>query len=345
MGDEHILSQDELDALLGGDGAGTGSSVDGHTLGETFRLVLQAASDALGNLCGADLFMEIEGTPDLGGQLPTDEVSYLVTYQLTGGMDGELSIVLGETVTQAMVACLNEEPVAGREQVAEVLAEAMNVVGSSFSETLSSIVSSEVTVRVQAVRWIEPHSELNVLTEADPVLFEVAVDFGDLERSIGYLIVPEVVAESCLGLLTQAAGIETESMVGQAEPRRLEPLASAPKGYSAPTPSPRASSVRPADFAPLGGAKATGGGGNLDLLLDVPLRLTVELGRTEMQIREILGLSKGQVIELDKLAGEPVDVFVNNKLIAKGEVVVMDEHFGVKITNIISRMERMQNVQ
>ena len=81
------------------------------------------------------------------------------------------------------------------------------------------------------------------------------------------------------------------------------------------------------------------------MLLDVPLNITVELGRAEMEIREILSLTKGQVIELDKLAGEPVDVFVNGKLVAKGEVVVMDENFGVKISSIVSRQERMQNLR
>lgn len=84
---------------------------------------------------------------------------------------------------------------------------------------------------------------------------------------------------------------------------------------------------------------------NLDLLLDIPLRVTVELGRTKKLIKEILELSQGSIIELDKLAGEPVDILVNNKLIATGEVVVIDENFGVRVTDIISQRDRIIKLQ
>jgi flagellar motor switch protein FliN/FliY len=80
---------------------------------------------------------------------------------------------------------------------------------------------------------------------------------------------------------------------------------------------------------------------NLDLLYDIPLEITVELGRTELQIRKILELGPGAVIQLDKLAGEPVDILANHKLIAKGEVVVIEENFGVRITDIISPIDRL----
>ncbi|OIJ09912.1 flagellar motor switch phosphatase FliY [Anaerobacillus arseniciselenatis] len=84
---------------------------------------------------------------------------------------------------------------------------------------------------------------------------------------------------------------------------------------------------------------------NLNMLLDINLQVTVELGRTKRSIKEILELSQGSIIELDKLAGEPVDILVNNKLIAKGEVVVIDENFGVRVTDIISQTDRLKNLQ
>jgi len=80
---------------------------------------------------------------------------------------------------------------------------------------------------------------------------------------------------------------------------------------------------------------------NLQLILDVPLQVTVELGRTEKLVRDVLDLSPGSVIELDKLAGEPVDILVNQKYIAKGEVVVIDENFGIRITDIIRPVDRI----
>jgi flagellar motor switch protein FliN/FliY len=84
---------------------------------------------------------------------------------------------------------------------------------------------------------------------------------------------------------------------------------------------------------------------NLDMLLDIPLQVTVELGRTKRSVKEILELSSGSIIELDKLAGEPVDILVNNRLIAQGEVVVIDENFGVRVTDIISQSDRIKKLR
>ncbi|UOQ85585.1 flagellar motor switch phosphatase FliY [Gracilibacillus salinarum] len=84
---------------------------------------------------------------------------------------------------------------------------------------------------------------------------------------------------------------------------------------------------------------------NLDLLMDIPLQVTVELGRTKRTVKEILELSSGSIVELDKLAGEPVDILVNQKLIAKGEVVVIDENFGVRVTDIVSKKDRLKQLK
>ncbi|REJ29192.1 flagellar motor switch phosphatase FliY [Caldibacillus debilis] len=91
--------------------------------------------------------------------------------------------------------------------------------------------------------------------------------------------------------------------------------------------------------------KESGQPRNLDMLLDIPLQVTVELGKTKKLIKEILDLSPGSIIELDKLAGEPVDILVNNRLIAQGEVVVIDENFGVRITDILSHSERLKRMK
>ena len=84
---------------------------------------------------------------------------------------------------------------------------------------------------------------------------------------------------------------------------------------------------------------------NLNMLLDIPLQVTVELGRTNRSVKDILELSSGSIIELDKLAGEPVDILVNSRLIAKGEVVVIDENFGVRITDIVSQSDRLKQLK
>jgi flagellar motor switch protein FliN/FliY len=102
-----------------------------------------------------------------------------------------------------------------------------------------------------------------------------------------------------------------------------------------------APAVKPADYPDLGQGAAPGTTKpNMELVRDIQVTLTVELGRTEMLIQDILELTPGKVIELDRLAGEPLDILVNGKLLAKGEVVVVDENFGVRLTSIVDTSVR-----
>jgi flagellar motor switch protein FliN/FliY len=86
------------------------------------------------------------------------------------------------------------------------------------------------------------------------------------------------------------------------------------------------------------------GKGNFELLLDIPLEITAELGRAKMIINDLLQLGQGSVIELNKLAGEPLEILVNQKLIARGEVVVVNEKFGIRLTDVISPLERIKQL-
>jgi flagellar motor switch protein FliN/FliY len=83
----------------------------------------------------------------------------------------------------------------------------------------------------------------------------------------------------------------------------------------------------------------------LEMLLDVPLSVTVELGRTRMTIQELLSLGPGSVVELDKVAGEPLDIVVNDRLVARGEAVVVNDKFGIRITDIVSKSERLARIR
>jgi len=83
---------------------------------------------------------------------------------------------------------------------------------------------------------------------------------------------------------------------------------------------------------------------NLDFILDIPLQVTVELGRTKLLVKDVLQLNQGAVVELTKLAGEPLDIFVNSKLVARGEAVVVNEKFGVRLVDIVSPNERVEKI-
>jgi flagellar motor switch protein FliN/FliY len=101
---------------------------------------------------------------------------------------------------------------------------------------------------------------------------------------------------------------------------------------------------QPAAFPPLQNVEASGAPKNIEFLLDIPMNVSVYIGSAKMAIRDLLQLAQGSVIELDKLAGEPMDVMVNNKLVARGEVVVVNEKFGIRLTDVVSTAERVQQL-
>ncbi|MEB6662631.1 flagellar motor switch protein FliN [Achromobacter ruhlandii] len=124
------------------------------------------------------------------------------------------------------------------------------------------------------------------------------------------------------------------------------PAAVAPPAAPAAPPAPAAPAAQSAAqsvFKPLAGS-AAGNGTDIDLIMDVPVQLTVELGRTRLTIKNLLQLGQGSVVELDGLAGEPMDIFVNGYLIAQGEVVVVEDKYGIRLTDIITPSERINRL-
>lgn len=123
-----------------------------------------------------------------------------------------------------------------------------------------------------------------------------------------------------------------------------EPVDWAAAGLQASTP---AAAPAAAATAPASGEGTTPGIStrNLDVLLDIPMEVSVQLGATRMQIRELLQLGQGSVVELEKMAGEPLEVLVNQRLVARGEVVVVNEKFGIRLTDVVSPAERIQKLR
>ncbi|PMR77714.1 flagellar motor switch protein FliN [Billgrantia endophytica] len=116
----------------------------------------------------------------------------------------------------------------------------------------------------------------------------------------------------------------------------------APVDSGAPVSAPQSAGER--IFRPLDKGTEGGAARDLDMIMDIPVKLTVELGRTKLTIKQLLELAQGSVIELDGLAGEPMDILINGYLIAQGEVVVVDDKYGIRITEIITPSERVQKL-
>ncbi|MDE5898712.1 MAG: flagellar motor switch protein FliN [Treponemataceae bacterium] len=139
--------------------------------------------------------------------------------------------------------------------------------------------------------------------------------------------------QMAMGMGQMAMGMNQMAM-----PNMGMPMGQMPMGMNVPN-------VQTLQYPMLQGASAGSEQGNIGLLMDVFMEMTVELGRTKKQIKDILSMGEGTIIELDKLAGEPVDILVNHKPIAKGEVVVIDENFGVRVTEILSPLERVSDLR
>jgi len=133
-------------------------------------------------------------------------------------------------------------------------------------------------------------------------------------------------------LKNQAEGVATEATEGGAS----TPQPPAPEQHSV---------AQPVEYSQLPAHPTEKAKNNIDIILDVNVEITAELGRKTMLIRDILEIGPGAILELNKLAGEPVDLLVNNKLLARGEVVVINENFGVRIIDIVGQEERIKNLK
>ena len=153
-------------------------------------------------------------------------------------------------------------------------------------------------------------------------------------------------AETTAQETTEATSVQQETAAAQERSAQQTMTAAAASGsrVSKGQQSGREVDVKTAQFPDFDNGQIESLPQNMELIKDVPLQVTVRLGKSSMTIREILDLGEGSIIELDKLAGEPVDLLINGKLVAKGEVVVIDENFGFRVKDIINPMERLNNI-
>ena len=257
--------------------------------------------------------------------------------------------------------------------------ECMNQMMGAVATSLSTMFSKKIDISPPLVNLIDLASETKVSDVVDEteeivkVAFRMEVE-GLIDSEIMQLlplnIAKEMVDNLMSGGMTQE---EPPAPVPQPQAVMPQPQAVAPQMAAPQQQQPMASQmpvqqpvyaqqpmyaaapmearvgpnvpVQPVQFSPLVQSAMPVNDANIGLILDVPLQVTVELGRTKKLIKDVLELSTGSVIELDRLAGEPVDVLVNGKLLAKGEVVVIDENFGVRVTDIVSSVERVRNLQ
>ena len=372
-----MLSQEEIDALL----RGTMESdpdpdpepeippieefleeMEKDTLGEIANISMGTAATTLSQLLGKKVEIttpkvDLTTSEQIRKDCPVPSVICDVKYK--AGIEGSNLLILSQKDGSVIVDLMmggdgkNPTPELSELQISGI-SEAMNQMMGSAATSMSTMFNSMVDITPPNLVLTDLSMENNVIQDflhaEEPLVrisFRMVVE--DVIDSVLIQVIPLSVAKGMVNkLMGVMEGGSSAAPAAQA-PAQVQPTpisyqtsqSSPPPVYEARMQTP----VQPAQFAPLQPGQPMVQPDNLNLILDVPLQISVELGRAKKTIKEILEMGPGSVIELDRLAGESVDMIVNGRLIAKCEVVVINETFGIRITDIVHPMERMNSLK
>ena len=371
------ISQNEIDALLSGMGGGAGSAPAGGALTSAQQEALQKFFDGNVSALAANLdsmtgktvsvanpVIELSGRETFLQKVP--EMAVAVTIDFDGSLTGDHVFVLVPEFAEKLVSLVNNE--------ADVKIDDMAL--SVISETIAQYVGKEISAfdgaKIKGVTNMpaEAHHvpKAMIRLSQDFALLAYSVTIDDTSYNLWEIIAkrtaeqiadqlnkPEAVPQPVQPIAPpapdqgNAMGAMNMPMNGM---NSMPQMGQQPMGMSMGMPGGNAiqggmvmpgmnPNVQSVQFPSLMNGVTESEQSNIGLIMDVFMEMTVELGRTRKMIKEILSMGEGHIIELDKLAGEPVDILVNHKPIAKGEVVVIDENFGVRVTEILSPAERI----
>ncbi|MCG8395227.1 flagellar motor switch phosphatase FliY [Bacillus atrophaeus] len=374
------LSQDEIDALLNGSGSTSEepapakpeldlSEMERDAIGEIGNISFGSSATALSTLLNQKVdittpSVTVISKSKISDEFPHPYVAIEVNY--TEGFSGSNLLVV-EQSDAAIIADLmiggdgkGADPSLGEIHLSAVQ-EAMNQMMGSAATSMSTVFSKKIDISPPRVELLDVNEEKGTdRIPADEMLVKVSfrLKVGELIDSNIMQLYPITFAKDLISDLMNTGSSNED--IQQEEPEETykapeEAVMPEPRVESQPQQTPKRQGkpkkaapvqVAPVEFSAFDPNEAPQAHlNNLDMLMDIPLSITVELGRTKRSVKEILELSAGSIIELDKLAGEPVDILVNRRIVAKGEVVVIEENFGVRVTDILSQAERINNLK
>jgi flagellar motor switch protein FliN/FliY len=365
MGDEQFLSQEELDSLLNQLNEDEDlTEIEKDMFGEIGNIIMGSGTTALSTLLGRKVDITVP-TVDLKkiSEIKKEVTgkNAVVSIHFKGAIEGLNALI----IPQMLVAQIANIMMGGtgeveNEEVDEIslsaVSEAMNQMMGAAATSLSDMLKKPVDITPPTVELIDFDGEnVNfppIATSDDAVVAKVnfKLVIEGLEPADFFLAMhPEFVKklysmifESEKQEKVESSAAETSSSVSPQN--YAEHSATTTKNVEK-----NPVSVSPVQFQSFesgGTVKSTGEiPDRIQALLDIPLNVVVELGKTKLTLKQVMELSVGSLIELDKLTGEPVDIIVNGKLIARGEVVVIDENFGVRITEIVTPQERFYTLE
>lgn len=366
---EGSISQAEIDALLSGVDTGglsaSGSTkadpqiaIDEPTLKKFAGDIKDKLSANLGTMTGTEIQcgdpnVETVGRDQLLAKIPETVIAVMLDYST--GLSGDHLFLLAPEFAQKLVSLINKEDSAELDDMAlSVISEVVSnhsgaeITALSAGGNLPGLATNSPEAVNQPKAMVRmPQNQFVLFTypvTIDGTTYDmweaVSSSVADgMAKALGGGIAPAPEAAMAMPTAGQAMGspaMNPNIMMGQ--PMMQQPLMGVNMGMQPLSTPPNVQSLAFPNLQQAGGSTEQG---NIGLIMDVFMEMTVELGRTKKTIKEILGFGEGTIIELDKLAGEPVDILVNHKPIAKGEVVVIDENFGVRVTEILPAIEHV----
>ncbi|MDP4145959.1 MAG: flagellar motor switch phosphatase FliY [Bacillota bacterium] len=374
-----FLSQEEIDSLLNGGSSSASSAepskegllseIEKDLLGEIGNISMGSASTALSTIINQQVnittpVVSITTLRELRDKFEVPNIALDVKY--TSGIVGE-NILIMKLTDAGVIANLmmggdgSVQPETLSEIEISAVSEAMNQMIGSAATSMATMLTREVNISPpDSTIWDNNTAQLSNNIPDDQEVVEVAfrLTIGELIDSQIMQVLPIQTAKKIVSIMMgeeteqqpsqQPAPVQQTAPVSAPVSSNNTPVESSPYNnyvYEKPieTNTPPVE-VQRAAFQPLQDASAYAPPKNIDLILDVPLEISVVLGRTKKSIKDILNLGTGSLVELDKLAEEPVEILVNGKKVAYGEVVVVDENFGVRITSIVSGEERVKSL-
>jgi flagellar motor switch protein FliN/FliY len=354
------LSQDEIDALLAGVDSGPGglspAVAAAPASNDADRAALEAFLASTTNAQASNLSMMAGGAPvTISGpqasftnqdaflaQLP--EQVTVVKADFNSGFPGEHVYIMSEDTAKSIAGLINKEENIDLDEMAmSVIGEAMGTIVGSQITALTGKTGNKSISNVPPVASNVPKA-VAALPAGNFFCASYQLDLGDGKQNQFWEILGPGVASDIARALSGGAQSPPNMGMGAMPNMGMGGMPNMGMGAMPNISMGGSANIQSVQFPNLTPGAHVQESGNIGLIMDVFMEMSVELGRTRKLIKDILGMGEGTIIELEKLAGEPVDILVNHKLIAKGEVVVIDENFGVRVTEIVSPMERMTDM-
>ncbi|MEW6103699.1 MAG: flagellar motor switch protein FliN [bacterium] len=327
MAEEASITKEELDALLGEMGGKEKaiSPIEEERLENIYSGAMLSATEVLSKVLNKQVKIENPDvktltSEELETELPKNAI--VVETEHTEGLKGMTYMILlkehGATMADLATGGDGTKPPEELTEVylgalADAIGKMIEAANSSLSTKLGRQILSTHPPKVRIIDFEKQKTELDILKESQLVKINYNLNVGDLFEGDFIQLVPVDMAKPIVEGIEEK---ETPSVIPTGPVQFAEARPTMPEMPS-----------------------------NIQLLMDVPVEISVELGKTNKNISDLLKIGEGYIMELDKMAGEPVDVLVNGRLVAKASVVVIDENFGVRITSIITPKERLSSLQ